>query len=154
MRGSARIGRLTGIQNADFFRRKMLDTCGPCPQISSRERDVRNIQLFDEDGGIDDPTEDSWPHAAIDNGPGKCRNGGNDALLGQMFRAAWRARMTIGRCARIGDESLLAKQMLERTGREACRVSERSAQDYNFVQPNVVPAEGSTRPLLESPEHD
>src|SRR5260370_8231508 len=69
---------------AKIFRRKMLDTVAGGAKVI-QENDVRNIQLFDEGRGIDDPRKIRRPHAAIDHRPGNAKAGGNDAFVAQMI---------------------------------------------------------------------
>src|ERR1700724_402390 len=62
----------------------MLDTVARGAKII-QENDVRNIQLFDEGRGIDDPRKIRGSNAAIDHRAGNAEAGGNDAFLAQMF---------------------------------------------------------------------
>src|SRR5260370_41845485 len=69
---------------AKIFRRKMLDTVAGGAKVI-QENDVRNIQLFDEGRGIDDPRKIRRPHAAIDHRPCNAKACGNDAFVAQMI---------------------------------------------------------------------
>src|SRR5216684_2252669 len=76
--GSARLG-LAWIQDAEIFRRKMLDAVARGAQVI-QENDVRDTQLFDEASGVDDPWKICRSHGAVDYRPGNAKAGGNDAF--------------------------------------------------------------------------
>src|SRR5712692_2225214 len=109
----ARLG-VAWIQDAEIFRRKMLDTVARGAKVI-QENDVRNTQLFAESLGINDPGKIGSAHPAVDDRPGDAEAGGNDAFLAQMF----------GRLARefLGDalelRELFASEALLEDGRES-----------------------------------
>jgi len=80
---SARLG-LTGIEDAEIFRGEMLDTVTGGTEVI-QQNDVRNTELFDEAGGIDDPRKIRSSHAAVDHRSGDAKAGCNDAFLAQMI---------------------------------------------------------------------
>src|SRR6266481_5184015 len=81
--GSARLG-LAWIQDAEIFRRKMLDAVARGAQVI-QENDVRDTQLFDEASGVDDPWKICRSHGAVDHRPGNAEAGGDDAFLSEMI---------------------------------------------------------------------
>src|SRR5712692_4280849 len=50
-----------------------------------QENNVRDTQLFDEAGGVDDPWKICRSHGAVDHRPGNAKASGNDAFLAQMI---------------------------------------------------------------------
>src|SRR5229473_167230 len=81
--GSARLG-LAWIQDAEIFRRKMLDAVARGAQVI-QENDVRDTQLFDEASGVDDPWKICRSHGAVDYRPGNAEAGGDDAFFSEMI---------------------------------------------------------------------
>src|ERR1700674_727825 len=80
---SARLG-VTRIQDAEIFRRKMLDTVARGPQIV-QENYLGNRKLFDQSPGFHDPRKIGGPHAAIDDRAGDAEAGGDDLFASQVF---------------------------------------------------------------------
>src|SRR6266403_5627051 len=98
---SARLG-FTWIEDAEIFRRKMLDTVARGAKVI-QENDVRNTQLSDEGSSIDNPRKIRGSNAAIDHRAGNAESSGNDALLAEM----------IGRLAReFLDDALKLRELL------------------------------------------
>src|SRR5712692_9511849 len=109
---SARLG-LAWIQDAEIFRRKMLDAVARGAKVI-QENNVRDTQLFDEAGGVDDPWKICRSHGAVDHRPGNAKASGNDAFLAQMIGRL--AREFLDDAFELGE--LLACEALFEHGRE------------------------------------
>src|SRR6266704_2281548 len=76
--------RAAWIKDTEILRGKMFDTVPSGAEVI-QENDVRDVRLFDERLGIDDPRKIGGSHGAIDHWPGDAESGGNDAVLAQMI---------------------------------------------------------------------
>src|SRR5713226_7206641 len=79
-----------------------------------QENNVRDTQLFDEAGGVDDPWKICRSHGAVDHRPGNAKASGNDAFLAQMIGRL--AREFLDDAFELGE--LLACEALFEHGRE------------------------------------
>src|SRR5260370_22981147 len=110
--GSARL-RISRIQHAKIFGRKLLEAVAPGAQIIQKNN-VTDVEFLDESLGLHDPGKIGGTHPAVDDWSGDAESGGNNAFLAKM----------LGHLARefLDDElelrELLAGEALLEDGRE------------------------------------